>query len=39
MSLEVTFLSGADSDLQTIFSTLEEYREGLGAEFIVSVDA
>jgi hypothetical protein len=39
MSLPVEFLSGADADLQEIFNRFEDYREGLGVEFVTVVDA
>ena len=39
MSRRVELLSGADADLQAIFNRLEDYREGLGAEFMLAVDA
>jgi toxin ParE1/3/4 len=39
MSLRVEFLLGADSDLQSIFSQFEDYREGFGVEFMSVVDA
>lgn len=39
MSLRVEFLAGADADLQEIFNRFEDYREGFGAEFMITVDA
>lgn len=39
MSLRVEFLSGADADLQKAFDLFEDYREGLGCEFMEAVDA
>jgi len=39
MSLPVEFLSGADADLQEAFNRYEDYREGLGVEFMLAVDA
>lgn len=39
MSLAVEFLSGADADLQGAFDRFEDYREGLGEEFMKAVDA
>ena len=39
MSLPVDLLSGADAELQQIFNRLEDYREGLGVEFMTAVDA
>ena len=39
MNRPVVFLSGADEDLQGIFNRFEEYREGLGVEFMLAVDA
>lgn len=39
MSLPVDFLSGADAELQNIYSQLEEYREGFGLEFLTVVEA
>ena len=39
MSLAVEFLSGADADLQAAFDRFEDYREGLGVEFMTAVDA
>src|SRR5213595_1917036 len=39
MSLAVALLAGADSDLQTVFNKLEDYREGLGTEFMIATDA
>ena len=38
MSLEVVFLRGAESELLAAFSRYEDKIEGLGAEFLVSVD-
>lgn len=39
MSLPVEFLSGANAELQGIFNRYEDYREGLGVEFMTAVDA
>ncbi len=39
MSLRVVLLSGADADLQEVFNRFEDYREGLGGEFMTVVDA
>lgn len=38
MSLPVVFLSGAESDLQSIFNKLEDHGEGLGVEFMTALD-
>lgn len=32
-------LSGADADLQETFNRLEDFREGLGVDFMLMVDA
>jgi hypothetical protein len=39
MSLAVVLLSGADADLQQLFNRFEDYREGLGVQFMTAVDA
>jgi hypothetical protein len=39
MSVQIEFLSGADSDLQDIFNQFEEYRDGFGVEFMAVVEA
>lgn len=37
--LPVVFLRGADDDLQEIFDRFEDYRERLGIEFLLTLDA
>ena len=39
MSLRVEFLSGADVELQEVFSQFEDYRDGFGVEFLTVVEA
>lgn len=37
--LKVEIVSGAEADLQHIFNRLEDYREGSGVNFIVTINA
>lgn len=39
MSLPTEFLAGADAELQDVFNQFEDFREGLGVEFLTVVDA
>jgi hypothetical protein len=39
VSVPTVLLSGADADLQEAFNRLEDFREGLGVEFMLMVDA
>ena len=39
MSLRVEFLSGADVELQEVFSQFEDYPDGFGVEFLTVVEA
>jgi hypothetical protein len=37
MNLPVEFLSGADTELQEILNRFEDYRDGVGVEFLTVV--
>jgi hypothetical protein len=39
VNVPTVLLSGADADLQDAFNRLEDFREGLGVEFLLMVDA
>jgi toxin ParE1/3/4 len=39
VSLPIDFLTGADADLRQVFNKFEDYRYGLGVEFMMALEA